>query len=82
MGNDISVKLNMRGINQLMTSEPVAKDLEARARRIQKVAGDDFVVANSPHKYTARSYVKTRSPAAARREAKAKRLLGALDAGR
>lgn len=79
---DVDVKLNLRGLNAIMTSPAVSAVVEERARRIAAAAGDGFEVVIRPHKYTARAYVQTATWAARRREAKEKVLNRALDAGR
>ncbi len=76
------VKLNMKGIRAVLKSQPVIDEVARRAHRIKMAAGDGFVVVVKPHKYTARAFVQTDTPEAARRQAESKVLNRALDAGR
>jgi hypothetical protein len=75
------VKLNIRGINQLMSSGPVQSLVEERARRIAEAAGEGFEAVGDPHPWTARAYVRTATAAGRKREAEEKVLTRALDAG-
>ena len=76
------VRLNLRGMNALMTSEPVQRDLDARGRRMAEAAGPEFEYVARPHPRTARGYVQPRSAKGARQEALEKRLTRSIDAGR
>lgn len=79
---EVKVKLNMRGLNQLMSSEPVAADLERRGRRVASAAGAGFELVMLPHKFTARAYVRTKDASGRRREARDKILARSLNAAR
>lgn len=79
---DVGVKLKLRGINALMTSQPVVSLVAERAARIARAAGPNFERAMRPHKYTARAYVQNANREGAEEEARDKRLTRALDAGR
>lgn len=76
------VRLNLRGLNELMTSAAVQADLDARGRRMAAAAGEEFEYVSRPHHRTARGYVQPRSAKGARQEAREKRLLRSIDAGR
>lgn len=80
MAND--VRLNLRGLNQIMTAPPVQADLDARGRRMAEAAGPEFEYVSRPHSRTARGYVQPRSTEGARQEAREKRLSRSIDAGR
>lgn len=80
--SDIGVKLNLRGLNKLMTSAAMQADIDARGRRMAAAAGPEFEYVRSPHRYTARGYVRTASARGARQEAREKRLARSIDAGR
>lgn len=68
---DITVKLNLKGINALMTSRPVVAEVAARAHRMAREAGEGFEAVVKPHRYTARAYVQTDldNPIGAQRQA-------------
>lgn len=76
------VKLKLKGINELMRSEPVQAHVDQVGRRVAAAAGDGFEYQPRTHKWTARGYVRTATAAARRREAEDKVLLAALSAGR
>ncbi len=78
----IPVRLNLRGLNALMSSEPMQQDLDARGRRMAAAAGPEFEYVTRPHSRTARGYVQPKSTRGARQEAREKRLTRSLDAGR
>lgn len=79
---DVTVKLKLRGINQVMTSQPVTSMIAQRARRIARAAGEGFEATVVPHKWTARAFVRPVTREAKEREAREKVLNRALDAGR
>ena len=78
----IQVKLNLQGLNQLMTSAPVQAEVDARAKRIAAAAGPNFESTRGKGRSsrTARAYIQPANPAGMREEARHKRLTGALDA--
>lgn len=82
MANDVNVRLNLRGLNRLMTSPGVTAAVVRRAQAIQAAAGDNFEANIVPHKYTARAYIRAKNYEGAVQEAREKRLLRALDAAR
>lgn len=82
MAQPIQIRINLRGINELMRSPEVQADLDSRGQRIAAAAGTDFEYVPSPHKWSARGYVQPSSARGARQEAREKRLVGALNAGR
>lgn len=53
-----TVKLNLRGLNALMTSAPVTAVVAREARRMAQQAGPDFEADIVPHKWTARAFVR------------------------
>lgn len=65
------VKLNLKGINALMTSQPVQAEVARRAHRMAREAGDGFEAVVKPHRWTARAFVQTDldNPDGARRQA-------------
>ena len=79
---NVKVRLNLAGINQLMSSKPVQDEVTARAKRIAQAAGSNFEVVDKPHRWTARSFVQAANPDGMREEARDKRLTGALNAAR
>lgn len=76
------VKLNLAGLNALMTSSAVQSIVDERGRRIAAAAGPDFEYVQRPHRWTARGFVQPANAAGARDEAKNKSLTRAIDAGR
>jgi hypothetical protein len=76
------VKLNLRGLNALMKSEGVQRDLDARGQRMAKLAGENFEYVPSPGRYTARGYVQPIGVEGKREEARDKKLTRSIDAGR
>lgn len=77
------VKLNLQGINAIMTSAQVQDDLNRRAARIAAAAGPGFDWApGRPHPWVARAYVWTGDADAERAEATERTLTRAIDAGR
>lgn len=55
---DVKVKLKLRGINAVMTSPGVTAAVAREARRMAEQAGSNFEYNVSPHRYTARAYVR------------------------
>lgn len=65
----VRVRLNLRGINRLMRSEPVQDRLDEIGDAMADDAGDGFEYAPSTHKWTARGYVQVATGTGARRQA-------------
>lgn len=80
----VSVKINLRGINKLMTSAGVQADIDARGERIAEKAGEGFeyVRGARAHRWVARGYVQVASREAAIRQAEESVLEHAIDAAR
>ncbi|UOQ56070.1 hypothetical protein MUN78_10175 [Leucobacter allii] len=60
MVRNVKVKLNLKGLNELMRSAPVQAKVNEEAGRIKARAGDKFQVHPSPHRYTARAFVEAK----------------------
>lgn len=78
----VRVKLNLRGLNQLMSSAPVQRLVDERAGLIAAAAGENFEAVSKPHRWTARAFVQPANGTGAREEARDKKLTGALNAAR
>lgn len=79
---DVTVKLKMSGIRQLLKGPEVSAEVARRVKRGGAAAGSGFEAVVKPHKYTARGFVQTADEAGRKREADDKVLLRALDAMR
>ena len=77
----VTVKLKIRGINQIMTSSGATSLIAQRARRIAAAAGPGFEATIVPHKWTARAYIRPVTQQARAREARDKVLVRSLTAG-
>lgn len=55
-----NAKLNLRGLNKLMRSEPIQAKVNAEAGRMSARAGSKFRVKPDPHKWTARAFVESK----------------------
>ncbi len=77
-----NIKINPRGIEQLLKEQGVRDDLERRAHRIAAAAGDGHKVDSQVGSKRARAAVITDGYEAARREARSKSLTSAVDAAR
>ncbi|MCC2031828.1 hypothetical protein [Microbacterium allomyrinae] len=64
------VKVNLRGLNQLMRSEPVQAIVDAEGRRIAAAAGPDFEYKPLPHRWMARGFVQPANARGAREQAR------------
>lgn len=64
-----NVRLNLRGINEIMTSRPVTALVVREARRMATEAGPNFEANIVPHKWTARAYVRPANVAGMREQA-------------
>lgn len=62
------VKLNLAGLNTLMTSAPAQAIVDRIGRQMAANAGDGFEYVARPHPYTARGYVQTTDARARRRQ--------------
>jgi len=81
----VRVDMRQRGARQLLRSPEVLAELERRGRAIRDAAGGEeagYEAQPYTGKNRARVSVRTWTPEAMRREAREKRLLRALDAGR
>lgn len=62
------VKLNLAGLNALMTSAPAQAIVDRIGRQMAANAGGGFEYVARPHPYTARGYVRTTDARARRRQ--------------
>jgi hypothetical protein len=53
------VTIKLRGINEVMTSPGVTREVAQRAARMARSAGEGFGYVVKPHRYTARAFVQT-----------------------
>lgn len=58
LAKGVRVRLKLKGINQLMRSDPVQAEVNKVAGQIRARAGAKFQVHPSPHRYTARAFVE------------------------
>lgn len=79
---NVRVKLNLRGIDEVLKSRGVTAEVARRAWRIKQRAGDHFEMVVIPHKWTSRAYVQSADEEGAKLEARDKTLTRALDAAR
>lgn len=79
---DVKVKLKIRGVREVLKSNPVQSDLARRAKRIADAAGAGFQMVVKPHRYTARAFVQTDTDEGRKRQAEGAVLERSLDAGR
>lgn len=75
---NVMVKLNLRGINRLMTSDSVQGEVDRVGRGIAARAGSDFEYRSRRHRWTARGFVSAANAAGARAEARDKVLTRAV----
>lgn len=76
------VKLNRKGMRQLLASDEVRQDLRARAQRIASAAGDGFETDVDTGGKRARASVRTVTISAMIAEGRHAALTRAVDAGR
>lgn len=76
------VQLHRNAVRALLKSDEVREDLERRADAIAEAAGDGYERDSEIGPNRARASVRTVTLDAARAEARDRRLLRALDAGR
>lgn len=62
------VKLNLAGINAIMTSAPAQAVVDRIGRQMAADAGEGFEYVSRPHPYTARGYVQTTDARSRRRQ--------------
>lgn len=62
------VKLNLAGINALMTSPAAQAAVDRIGRQMAADAGEGFEYVARPHRYTARGYVQSSDARARRRQ--------------
>lgn len=79
----VTVRVNPKGAQRLLTSQAVQANLDARAERIRAVAGEGFTVRRRPERR--RRYgvqVRTDGQEGRKKQAESNTLTRALDAGR
>lgn len=76
------IKLNSKGISQLLKHDTTRKAAEKRAKAIAAAAGPGYEASSMIGRNRARASVITATPAAARRDAKQGTLLRSAGAGR
>ena len=76
------VTLKLSGIRKVLRSPEVTALVARKAKRAAAAAGPGFESVVKPHKYTARAFVQTATPEAAKAEAENKTLTRSLDAMR
>lgn len=76
------VRLNRKGVRQLLRSQDVLDDLERRADAIADAAGEGMEVDSEVGRSRARASVRTATSEAVRAELQDRALTRALDAGR
>lgn len=81
MAKAVRVKLNLKGLNELMTSAPVQAEVNKRAAKVSAAAGPKYRMVVRPHRYTARAFVEPVDGAKVTDDDQ-RRLLGGIDAGR
>lgn len=76
------VKINRRGVRELLRSDRVLRELQRRARLVAAAAGDGHRIDSQVGKNRARAAVITDTTAARKAEAKNRNLTRAMDAAR
>jgi hypothetical protein len=66
------VKLNLPGINKIMTSKGARAVVRRELQRMEVSAGEGFEAVERPHRWTARGFVQTADVEGARRQAREK----------
>lgn len=66
----VRVKLNLRGLNELMRSSAVQARVDRLGRQMAERAGEGFEYVARPHPWTARGYVQVADGDGARRQAR------------
>lgn len=78
MGRDVNVKLNLRGLNKLMSGPEATAEVMRAAHRLREAAGPGYEVKASPHPRTAGAVVRAADLETARNDARTNTLLRAL----
>lgn len=78
----VTIKLNSKGMREILRSQAVLGDLERRAAAIAAAAGPGHVVEGAIGRNRARAAVITATPEAMAGEARDRDLTRAIDAGR
>lgn len=65
----IKVKLNLRGLNAVMTSRGAQQEVRKHTQRMAASAGEGFEAVQNPHRWTARGYVQTADREGRKRQA-------------
>lgn len=76
------IKIDKKGVEQLLRSPEVEADIKARAQRIASAAGAGHSVTTFQGTDRVRAHVATDTPEAMEAEATERRLSNAIDAGR
>lgn len=79
---NVRVKLNQRGVREVLKSSPVQADISARAARAARAGGPGIEAVTKPHRYTSRAFVQTADAEGRKRQAESAVLERALDAAR
>lgn len=83
MAARIEIRLNLKGVNEVMISDGVQADVLRRARAIAAAAGEGFEAEEGKrHPWVARAYVVPTTYQAMAAEARTRALTRAVDAGR
>lgn len=78
---DVKVKLNIKGIREVLKGRAATETVAAVAGRGARQAGDGFGYVVKPGRYTARAFIQTESLEGAKRqadEAVLERVMGSL----
>ena len=70
MANGVDVRLNLRGLNVLMTGTEVTGMVARTANSMAAEAGSDFEANVVPHKWTARAFIRAANAKGAARQAR------------
>lgn len=65
----VNVKLNLRGINAVMSGPGATGAVVREARRMADAAGENFEANIVPHKWTARAFVRPKNEAGRKEQA-------------
>lgn len=78
----LRIKLNRRGVQQLLASQDVADDLTKRGNRMADAAGEGVEVTTTRNRDRAVVFVRTATYDAMKAEAEDRTLTRSIDAGR
>lgn len=67
--SDVKVKLNIRGINAVMSGAGATGAVAREARRMAQAAGSNFEANVVPHRWTARAFIRPANAAGRREQA-------------